>query len=220
MFCAKCGVDLPDDARFCPQCGASVADDQPAEPDRGLAPQRPEAGPRFATPTDQDAGELPQENAVWEGGFSPRAMTPRYFLWAVITVVLLIVAGTVIPEGWTWKWYVVVIILLAGWGHSLMLYFYRRSSIRYRLTSQRLFLETGIFSRQKDELELVRVDDVNVTQNLFDRIFGVGNVIVHSTDATHPDLVIRGIDGPDEVKEHIREATRSLRKRVLNVESL
>ena len=220
MFCAKCGVDLPDDARFCSQCGAKVDNGEPVQPDSDDAA---EPIPAFAPPPDELPEDDPRspksERDVWEGRYSPRAMAPKYFLMAVVTVGLLILTYAASAD-WTWKWKAVLVVLAVGWAYCLLTYFHRRWSVRYRLTSQRLFVETGIFSCRKDELELLRVDDVNVTQNLLERIFGVGNVVIHSTDASNPELTVAGIDDPDTLKEHVREFTRVLRKRALNVESL
>ena len=54
--------------------------------------------------------------------------------------------------------------------------------VHYRLTTQRLFIREGILTRTLSEVELVRVDDVTVRQGLIQRLFGVGDVLLASTD--------------------------------------
>jgi uncharacterized membrane protein YdbT with pleckstrin-like domain len=94
-------------------------------------------------------------------------------------------------------------------------------STRYRLTTHRLFRERGVLSRRLDEMELLRVDDVAVRQNLIQRIFNVGIVtVIAPTDKTDSNLELVGIENPIEVKEMIRTQVRKRRDRSLHVESI
>ena len=77
-----------------------------------------------------------------------------------------------------------------------------------------------IFSRTINELELIRVDDVSVYQNLFHRIFDIGTITIISTDATDSRLEIYGVEKPVELKETIREYVRKRRERSLYMEAL
>lgn len=98
--------------------------------------------------------------------------------------------------------------------------FARIISHRYRLTSQRLFVERGILSQTIDQTELIRVDDVRVHKTLTDRIFGLGSVAVLSTDMSDREIVIAGIHAPEKVAEHIRSQMRAMRSKALFVENL
>jgi uncharacterized membrane protein YdbT with pleckstrin-like domain len=92
---------------------------------------------------------------------------------------------------------------------------------RYRLTNYRLFKETGILSREIIEIELFRVDDVSVRQNLLQRIFNVGTItVIAPHDQIEPRLELMGIENPIEVKEMIRSSVRHRRQGSLNVENL
>ncbi len=85
-------------------------------------------------------------------------------------------------------------------------------SRRYRLTSQRLFMRTGLIANRLEEIELFRVKDVILEQGVLDRLFGIGQVQVLSTDDSMPRLVVRGIHQPERVKEQIRSAYRAARR--------
>jgi membrane protein YdbS with pleckstrin-like domain len=91
---------------------------------------------------------------------------------------------------------------------------------RYRLTSQRLFIDRGILSRTVDQTELVRVDDVRMHKSFTNRMFGLGSVQILSTDATDREIVVSGIAEPEKVAELIRERMRKLRQKSLFVENL
>ncbi len=78
---------------------------------------------------------------------------------------------------------------------------------RYELTSQRLRIIRGIFGRDFEETELVRVRDTSVSQHLGERALDIGDVTVVSNDPQQPQIVLRNIKDPVEVREIIRKAT-------------
>ena len=113
---------------------------------------------------------------------------------------------------------------LLFWGFGLLVVFgvgllfllrawYLVAATRYRLTTQRLFRQTGLVAKHVEEIELFRVKDVTLDQGFLDRLLGTGTVVVLSTDDTAPRLDLHGILGPMEVKEQIRTAFRASRQR-------
>ena len=90
---------------------------------------------------------------------------------------------------------------------------YRVASTRYRLTTQRLFAQTGLIAKNLEEVELFRVKDVTLSQGVLDRLLGVGTVTVLSTDDTAPELELAGIRDPLAAKEALRTAFRAARQR-------
>lgn len=85
------------------------------------------------------------------------------------------------------------------------------SFTRYALSEDRLFLKRGFFNIKQDEVVLYRVRDLRVTINLWQRIFGVGTVRVISTDKSIPELVLKNIRQPNEVKELIHEYVEKMK---------
>jgi membrane protein YdbS with pleckstrin-like domain len=90
---------------------------------------------------------------------------------------------------------------------------YRRVSVKYRLTNQRLFHEQGILRRVTDRIELIDIDDVTMEQGLLERLFGVGTIHVSSSDRTAPNLQMPGIDDVKAVADTIDQARRAERQR-------
>ena len=80
---------------------------------------------------------------------------------------------------------------------------------KYSLSEDRLFLQQGFFSTSYNETALYRIRDISVTITLGQRIFGVGTVLVHSSDKTHPHLALTNIKNPIEVKELINKQVES-----------
>lgn len=83
----------------------------------------------------------------------------------------------------------------------------------YELTSQRLRVINGIVSNQIEEIELVRVRDTKVTQNVGERMFDIGDITVISGDVTTPERVLFNVKDPITVRELIRKAVYEERER-------
>jgi uncharacterized membrane protein YdbT with pleckstrin-like domain len=80
-----------------------------------------------------------------------------------------------------------------------------RLDTEYRLFVDRIEVESGILSRRIENVELFRVRDVSLRQGLFGQLGNFGDVYIHSTDATTPDVTVRGIDAPKEFYQSVRQ---------------
>ena len=87
------------------------------------------------------------------------------------------------------------------------------SFTRYRLSEDRLFYETGFLNLKSDEVLLYRVQDLELTMSLGQRIFGVGTVCVHSSDKSMPHLDLKNVKRPREVKELIHQNVEAAKDR-------
>ena len=85
------------------------------------------------------------------------------------------------------------------------------SFTRYALSEDRLFLKRGFLNVHQDEVVLYRVRDLRVSQTLWQRVFGVGTVTVISTDKSIPELALKNIRQPNEVKELIHEYVEKMK---------
>jgi uncharacterized membrane protein YdbT with pleckstrin-like domain len=204
MRCSQCGAETPDSSAFCPKCGAALK--QPSAP--------------FAPPAAATATAAVPEKTLWTGRFSARAESLHFILWLVwlgilATLYLTLLAQQTRP--------VHLFLLGAALLPGLLLLFrtaIEKLSTRYRLTNQRLFRQRGLLSRRLDELELIRVDDVSVTQDFVQRLLNVGTVTLLTTDSTDPKLTIEGIADPLALKELIRTQVRARRSRTTFLETL
>ena len=77
------------------------------------------------------------------------------------------------------------------------------SFTRYRLSEDRVFCEKGFLNIVGEEVLLYRVRDLELRMSLWQRIFGVGTICVHSSDKTAPHLDLISVKHPREVKELI-----------------
>jgi len=82
----------------------------------------------------------------------------------------------------------------------------------YEVTTERIRVSTGIFSRRTSELELYRVRDYTVVEPFWLRLIGRGDVIIESADRTSPHLVIHAVPGAAALKDQIRTHTERMRQ--------
>ncbi len=108
--------------------------------------------------------------------------------------------------------------LLIGIAYSWLV----RLGAEYRLYPDSLEIETGLVSRNIDNLQLFRVRDLGLRQSLIGRLLGVGDVNVTSTDQSTPHLTIRGVAGPralyDTLRERVAESQATRRTMIVEEE--
>ena len=90
--------------------------------------------------------------------------------------------------------------LLVGIAYSWL----TRLGVQYRLYQDSLEIQTGLVSRNVDNLQLFRVRDLGLRQSLIGRLLGVGDLTVTSTDQSTPHLVIRGVAAPRALYDALR----------------
>lgn len=197
---------------FCPQCGARL-DSRGEEPAGGPPPTPRE---RFTQRLAGRPETNDSEEELWEGGYSPKAMIGTYLLAALLTIALLVVA-VIMPPAWLGVAPVVLVMWL-GIGLTVA---YRRMEISYRLTNQRFVHERGIIRRVIDRIEVIDMDDVTLEQGLLQRMVGVGTIRISSSDRSHPELRLTGIDDVRRIANLLDDTRRSeRRRRGIHIESI
>ena len=71
----------------------------------------------------------------------------------------------------------------------------------YKLTEEKLLVETGFFNINQEEVRLYRILDVTLKRSLGQRIFGLGTIHCCSADKTTPEFDIKNIKNSENVKE-------------------
>lgn len=84
---------------------------------------------------------------------------------------------------------------------------------RYVLTTERVRIYHGLIGRTVDDIELVRLQDIDFTQNAGERILGIGDIHLRGADVSTPETTLRNVHQPEEVRELIRRAWLDARKR-------
>lgn len=82
----------------------------------------------------------------------------------------------------------------------------------YVLSDQRLKSTRGILAKVTEDLELYRVRDTRLEQSLWQRIFGLGEVVLFTTDASTPEVHLRWMNDAESLRERIRRLVEARRE--------
>ncbi len=139
--------------------------------------------PGKAAPDPADSAHPGVEQTLWEG-------QPSHWsnLWIYLAAIL------VIPLPWSfWCWL------------SLR-------ATRITLTSQRLRIKTGVLNTHIEELELYRVRDSSLGQSFWQRLVGIGDVVLDTTDVSTPRITLRHLRRSEAVRETLRAQVERVRR--------
>lgn len=81
----------------------------------------------------------------------------------------------------------------------------------YRLTTNRLFINSGLLTQKQDEVRLYRITDVSLTRTLVQRIFGLSTIHCNSSDKTLGNFSIINVKDGEDVKELLSERVEAER---------
>ncbi len=81
------------------------------------------------------------------------------------------------------------------------------------VTDERIIVSEGILNKTTHETELYRVRDTTIEEPFFYRIFGLGNIIVFTTDEANATHRFRGYKKPHWVKDQIRNYSEICRQK-------
>lgn len=70
----------------------------------------------------------------------------------------------------------------------------------YTLTETKLFIKTGFFHIQEEEIRLYRILDLTLSRTLEERIFGLGTIHCCTADKTAPEIDLKRIKSSREIR--------------------
>ena len=126
------------------------------------------------------------ESLIWEGSSSQWSNFPLYFLCALFF--WLVIPGFIA----LWRWIDTKCFI-------------------YRVTTDRVVMTRGVFSKRTDELELYRVKDTTLLEPFWLRLVSLGHIDLTTSDRSTPAVRIRAIPNPGELREQLRRNVERLR---------
>ena len=155
---------------------------------------------------------IPEEE-LWSGRPSQILNLKLYLFWIIVLLGVLL-AVSIRREAWPALAVLLPLALLQIIVRNL-----RLRACRYVVTTQRVRVARGLFSRTIQEIELFRVKDLAVHQWFFQRLFGLGTITILSGDTQNPHLVLQAIPRALELRERLRHEVIRLRQ-LYNVREL
>lgn len=86
-------------------------------------------------------------------------------------------------------------------------------SKRLTLTDQRIIVTEGVLNKITHETELYRVRDTSVVEPFLYRLFGLGTIIVYTTDEATATHTFTAYEHPHWIKDQIRNFSEICRQR-------
>jgi uncharacterized membrane protein YdbT with pleckstrin-like domain len=141
------------------------------------------------------------EQQLYEGRPSWRALMSFYVGGLILAVLVLVVLGWLADS---WPLAVIVAAIIAGL--TLVVGYLRRVSTKYLITTQRLRISRGIVRRRVQETRLERVQNVNYSQSVLDRVFRVGTVDFDTAGTDDSEFRFEWVNAPERVVRAVDEA--------------
>ena len=126
------------------------------------------------------------EKTIWEG-------TPSQVLNLKIYILCVLLCWLVVP----------IFIAIAKW--------LKLKCYKFEITTERIRITEGIFSKKIEELELYRIKDARVIEPFWLRLFSLGNIVLTTSDRSHPTLVIPAVPDVRGLREQLRNHIERMR---------
>jgi membrane protein YdbS with pleckstrin-like domain len=151
------------------------------------------------------------EQIYFHGHPSWRSILDFYFKGLLVAIVAGAIAGVVTRIA-DHKVKVAVVAAVVGvvLVVTVVLGLIKRIQTTYTITSRRLTIRSGILSREMHEARLERVQNVNFTQSLFERILHVGTVDFDTAASSGFDFKFRGVGDPHGIVQIVDQAVQAI----------
>lgn len=213
MYCNHCGNNLPAGSLFCNRCGnklpEAVSGTAPRQQSRGIPP--PTARParrrmNFQEEYYEEEDFAEEEEAdLLEEDYDDEAenshdeevifsITPAYYdvgmkyFFAVIgSILATALIAYYFKSYWTAAAVVFLLFIRPIYHHI------QHNHTVYTLTTVKVEIETGVFSKSSRNIPLRHIQDVSVNQTLKERMIGIGDIEIDSAtiDGTMPMRAIK-----------------------------
>jgi membrane protein YdbS with pleckstrin-like domain len=223
IFCQQCGNSLTPESAFCNRCGSKAPNQRVAGPRRAVRPAPPPRPARRApvipyTP-DQESSEEYEEDYPerrdddYRGDIADQdqvifSITPAFYdvfpsYLVAIALSLIVTAGVAYARGN----FGIALIAAAVFFIRPIVRHIRLKRTVYTLTSAKLEIRTGIFSKDAKNIPLRHIDNVEVSETLKERLIGIGDVLIDSA-ALDTKMVMNNIKNPRKYADIIMDQLR------------
>jgi uncharacterized membrane protein YdbT with pleckstrin-like domain len=145
----------------------------------------------------------PGEEILFEGHPSWRSIIDFYVKGLVATaVVCAVVALASSSSG------LVVLVAVIGVALTVLAGLAKRVATTYTITDRRLNIKRGIISREVQETRLERVQNVNYSQGVVQRMLQIGDVDFDTAAGDDYNFIFEGVADPANVVHTVDQATR------------
>lgn len=90
---------------------------------------------------------------------------------------------------------------------------------KYTIKEDMITIQSGLLKTIENDCYMYKVQDVQHTATLIEKMFKLGTVVCHTGDTTHPQLVLEHIKNSKVIKEFILKQSEEarLKRRTVNM---
>lgn len=90
---------------------------------------------------------------------------------------------------------------------------------KYVIKEDMITVDTGVFTKVENDCYMYKVQDVEHTASIWERMAGLGTIVYYTGDTTHPKLLIEHIRNSKAIKEFILKESEEarLKRRTVNM---
>lgn len=81
------------------------------------------------------------------------------------------------------------------------------------IDEDRLVLRTGVLTKTVSSMELFRMLDITLVHPWWQRLLGIGTLVIHANDASHPRLELEGMPQAEWLRDTLNRAVIDCRER-------
>jgi uncharacterized membrane protein YdbT with pleckstrin-like domain len=155
---------------------------------------------------------LENEKVLWKGRPTWRAYLGFFLKYGFIALVPGVVIEILKDTAWdgaprTWGWIVTVVLLLL----VIVVGSIKKLETFYMVTTERIYIRTGLLSRKDHSTTHARVQNVNQTQGILDRILKTGDVDFDTAGSDDFDFRFYAVRHPEQLVRLVAEVEAQLR---------
>lgn len=84
---------------------------------------------------------------------------------------------------------------------------------KYTIGEDVVTIVSGLLNTHENDCYMYKIQDVELTISLSERIFGLGTIVCFTGDTTHPRLYLTHIKNAREIKEYILKTSEEARRK-------
>ena len=152
----------------------------------------------------------PGEDVIFEGHPSWRSTLGFYLKGLALALLAAAIAAAVtrILDDEV-NWAIVIAAFLVVEALAMLIGFVKRMTTVYTITSQRLRIQKGLVSRKVQQTQIERVQNVNTSQSVLQRMLQVGTVDFDTAGTDDSNFVFSGVSEPADVVAAVDRAQRA-----------